>query len=240
MTIPFWSNDLTILFNKDYILELWPSNKMTYEQKLNSITRLILLLTILGFIFTQNLRILFVGIITISVIFILFNVSKNNHTREIKENFEGFENEECKNPLDEKGIVINPETLTKYLKSDFQMNNPKNPFSNVLLTEIGDDPSRNAAPPAFNPNVYEDITKSVKKMVQNLNPDIKNTNKQLFGDLGENFYLDQSNRNFYSTANTRVANDQGAFAQYLYGDMPSCRDGDAFACVQDNIRYNLY
>ena len=41
-----------------------------------------------------------------------------------------------------------------------------------------------------------------------MNPGIKNTNKQLYGDLWNNFELDQSNRLFYSTANTRVANDQ--------------------------------
>jgi hypothetical protein len=35
-----------------------------------------------------------------------------------------------------------------------------------------------------------------KKMVQKLNPGIKNTNKQLFGDLGENFYLDQSKKEY--------------------------------------------
>ena len=36
-----------------------------------------------------------------------------------------------------------------------------------------------------------------------------------------NFY---AYRVFYSTANTRVANDQGAFGQYLYGDMPSSKE----------------
>ena len=238
MVIQFWSNDLTILFNKDYMLELWPTDKMTYEQKMNAISRLIVLLTILGFIFTRNIRILLVGIITVSIIFILYNVSKNKERNNKYKDKENFEN--CESSLDKENVIINPETLEKFLKSDFKANNSKNPFSNVLLTEIGDDPDRNAAPPAFNPNVYEDITNSVKKMVQDLNPDIKDTDKQLFGDLGENFYLDQSNRNFYSTANTRVSNDQGAFAKYLYGDMPSCRGGDAIACVQDNIRYNLY
>ena len=109
-----------------------------------------------------------------------------------------------------------------------------------MLTEINDKPERRAAPPAFNPEVYEDITKSTKRMVQNLNPEIKNTNKQLFGSLGENFELDQSMRIFNSTANTKIPNDQGAFADFLYGNMPSCKDGDDFACVKDNERYNLY
>jgi hypothetical protein len=118
--------------------------------------------------------------------------------------------------------------------------NKKNPLGNVLLTEIMDNPTRKPAPPSFNTEVYEDINVTTKKMVQSLNPSIKNTNKQLYGDLGEQFEFDQSQWSFYSTPNTKIPNDQGAFADYLYGDMPSCRDGNAFACIQDNIRYNLY
>ena len=72
--------------------------------------------------------------------------------------------------------------------------------------------------------------------------DFKNTNKQLFGDLFQNFELDTSNRQFFSTPNTRITNDQGAYAEYLYGNMPSGKssgpDG-AFARVQDNYRYIL-
>ena len=52
--------------------------------------------------------------------------------------------------------------------------------------------------------------------------------------------LDQSNRVFYSTANTRVSNDQGAYAKYLYGDMPSCKNNDTLECVKDSYRYTLY
>ena len=47
MTIQFWSNDPTVLFNKEYIFELWPTKDMCYEQKLNAITRLVILITIL-------------------------------------------------------------------------------------------------------------------------------------------------------------------------------------------------
>jgi hypothetical protein len=133
--------------------------------------------------------------------------------------------------------------LQEFLKTDFEPNTKLNPFANVLLTDIGDNPERKSAPPSFNPDVYEDITNSTKKMVQKLNPGIKNTNKQLFGDLGEKFYLDQSNRNFFSTANTRIANDQTAYANFLYGNMPSSKESGidgAMQRVKDNPRYNLY
>ena len=77
-----------------------------------------------------------------------------------------------------------------------------------------------------------------------MNPGIKNTDKQLYGDLWQEFELDQSNRAFFSTANTRVENDQGAYSQYLYGTMPSAKESTpegAFARVQDNsaVRWTM-
>jgi hypothetical protein len=88
--------------------------------------------------------------------------------------------------------------------------------------------------------VYGDINDAAKKTIQSMNPGIKTTDKQLFGDLGENFEFDQSMRSFYSTPSTQIPNDQGAYANYLYGDMPSCRDGDGMACVKDNYRYTMH
>jgi len=55
--------------------------------------------------------------------------------------------------------------------------------------------------------------------------------------------LDQSNRVFYSTANTRVANDQGSFGNFLYGNMPSSKESDFASGIQrekDSYRYTLY
>jgi hypothetical protein len=234
MTTQFWSNDLTALLNKDSIFELWPASNMSIEQKLNAITRLIIVLTILGFIFTQNLNILFVGVITIAVIYLLYNSKKQKISKDILNNLEGF------SANNSEISIQNPETLDYYLKSDFESVSKKNPMGNVLLTDIGSNPDRKAAPPSFNPSVSEEINKSAKKMIQSLNPGIKNTNKQLFGDLGEEFEFEQSMWNYYSNPNTKVANDQGAFAKFLYGDMPSCKDGDSYECVKDNPRYNLY
>jgi hypothetical protein len=73
MTIPFWLNEPTILFNKNYVFELWPTPYMCYEQKLNAITRLILLITILGYVLTNSIRILVVGILTLGLIFFRFD-----------------------------------------------------------------------------------------------------------------------------------------------------------------------
>jgi len=243
MTIQFWSNDPTILFNKEYIFELWPTANMCYEQKLNSITRLIILLTILGYILTMSKRVLAVGALTLLVIFILYNMRKQKVTKDMLEGFDVKGNEVTGMFDNKPKSFVNPVTLDAVLRTEFKEGNKKNPFSNVLLTQINDEPERKAAPPSFNVDVDGDITKNVKRAVQMLNPGIKNTNKQLFGDLWQQFLLDQSNRVFYSTPNTRVANDQGAYGQFLYGWMPSGKESTpegAFARVQDNYRYTLY
>jgi hypothetical protein len=244
MTIQFWSNDPTILFNKEFIFELWPTTNMCYEQKLNSISRLIILLTILGYILTMSKRILVVGALTLLVIFVLYNMRKQKVTKDMLEGFDVKGNEVTGMFDNKPKSFVNPVTLDAVLRTEFKEGNKKNPFSNVLLTQINDEPERKAAPPAFNPDCDEDITKNVKRAVQMMNPGIKNTNKQLFGDLFQQFQLDQSNRVFYSTPNTRVTPDTGAYAQYLYNNMKysgklSTPEG-AFSRVQDNYRYTLY
>ena len=243
MTIQFWSNDPTILFNKDYIFELWPTSYMCYEQKLNAISRLIILLTILGYILTMSKRILIVGVLTLLFIFILYNMRKQKLTKDMLENFEVKGNEVTGMFDNKPKSFVNPVTLDAVLRTEFKEGNKKNPFSNVLLTQINDDPERKAAPPAFNVDVDEDISKNVKRAVQMMNPGIKNTNKQLFGDLWQNFQLDNFLRPFNSCPNTRVTNDQGAYGEYLYGSMPSAKEDTpegALARVQDNYRYTLY
>lgn len=244
MTMQFWSNDPTILFNKDNVFELWPNTNMCYEQKLNAISRLIIILTVLGYILTMSKRVLAVGSLTLLAIFVLYSMRKQKVTKEMLEGF-NVKGNEVTGMFDNKPkSFVNPVTLDAVLRTEFKEGNKKNPFSNVLLTQINDEPERKAAPPSFNPDVDVDITKNVKRAVQMLNPGIKNTNKQLFGDLWQQFQLDNSLRSFNSTPNTRVANDQGAYAQYLYNDMKysgklSTPEG-AMARVQDNYRYTLY
>ena len=240
MTIQFWYNQPTILFNKDYIFELWPTTEMCYEQKLNAITRLIILLTILGYMLTMSMRILGVGAITILIIFVLFTMRKQKITKEMMN--EGFTGDQP--AMVQNAYYVNPVTLDSVLKSEFKEGNRKNPFSNVLLPQINEDPERKAAPPSFNVDVDEDITRNIKKAVQMMNPSIKDTNKQLFGDLYQDFELTQSNRQFFSNPNTRICNDQGAFGEYLYNNLKfsakeSTPEGN-MTRYADAYRYTLY
>lgn len=246
MTTQIWIDDPTILFNKEHIFDLWPSQNMCYEKKINAITRLVILITILGYIFSMSLRILIIGLVTLCAIYILYKFKKTSNKNGLNVNTEGFkvQGNEVTGLFDKSNIIENSVNLDTIIKSEFKEGNKKNPFSNVLLTEIMDEPNRKSAPPSFNPDIDEDITKYVKKSVQSMNPGINNTNKQLYSSLWDNFELDQSNRLFYSTANTKVVpGDQGSFGQYLYGNMPSAKESTIEGNLQrekDNYRYILY
>ena len=243
MTTPFWSNDPTILFNKDSISQLWPTQQMTFEAKLNAISRIIIVMSLLGFLFTRNINILVIGVVTLAIIFTLYKLRKQKLVSSLIKK-EGFTVNSSTQPvaLSQNQMTTNPVTLETVLRSNFHPTTKKNPFGNVLLTDIMDTPNRPAAAPSFNPDVYDDIDSAVKKQTQMLNPGIINTNKQLYGDLYENYQLDNSMMRFYSTANSRIASDQGAFSQYLYGNMPSSKssgpDG-SFQRVADSYRYIL-
>lgn len=227
MTTPFWSNQPTILFNKEYMLQVWPTQQMTFESKLNAISRLIILLTILGFIFTRNINLLIICAITLAIIFTLYRLRKQKIVSSLIKK-EGFNVSPSLNKQSSSShsaaMTTNPVTLESVLRSEFHPTTKKNPFGNVLLTDIGDTPDRLAAAPSFNPDVYDEIDSAVKKQTQMLNPGIINTNKQLYGDLLSNYDLDKSLMRFYSTANTRVTSDQSAYANYLYGSMYSSKE----------------
>jgi hypothetical protein len=224
----FWFNNNYLILINNY--DLLPNSNMTWERKLNTITRLIILLSVICFLITKNRNIIVVGLICLLLIILSYKYN-------VKEN---YINVSTSSNQIKKNKNFNSIPLKSILKKDFYQNNKSNPFGNVLLPEINSNPNRKPAPPSFNLDVEKDNTNNVKEAIQSLNPDIIDTNKQLFGDIYQNFELDQSNRIFYSNANTKVTNDQGAFAEFLYGNMPSAKEGNQFALLQDNYRYILY
>ena len=115
MAIKVWFDDPTILFNKDYIFELWPTMDMCYEQKINAITRLVILITILGYILTTSQRIVAVGVLTLVVIYVLFKSRKQKLTNDMIN--EGFTTVQ---------VTGEPVPLDAVLKTDFKQGN-KNP-----------------------------------------------------------------------------------------------------------------
>jgi hypothetical protein len=200
----FWVDDPLVLFKKEKIQNIWPNDKLSYSEKWNSITRMVVILSILGYILRGNIHFIVVGLITLALIVFLFHNNKQNLKQESFTNKENGTNK-----------------LLSILKPVTYESNSKNPMSNLLLTQIQDEPKRVQAPPSYTKDNIEIINTNTKKMVKELNNSNKDIDKRLFQDLGDNFQFDQSMRSFYTPAITTNPNAQDEFAKFCYGDMPS-------------------
>jgi hypothetical protein len=81
--------------------------------------------------------------------------------------------------------------------------------------------------------VNKTILGQAKQLVQDANPDQPNIADKLFKDLGEQMTFEQSMRQFYSNPSTTTPDDQQAFAEFCYGGMISCAEGNKFACARN-------
>lgn len=234
--IPFWSENPNVLLNNEFMFEFFPVEKMSFEQKLNAISRTVILLSLMTFLYTKSVRILIIGGISLFFIFMLHK-SKKVENDEIQKKKEGFyeimKDDPNRSPADP--------FKSADLSNVFREPDSANPFGNVLVTDYIYDPKRKPAPPAFNQRVNEDIIEKAKEVVRNANPDQPDITEKLFTDLGDQYVFEQSLRPFHSTASTTIPNDQQSFSEFCYGSMVSCKEGNGFACAKNNAgNYNLY
>lgn len=226
---PFWTDNPNILFDTSHITEFFPTEEMSYPRKLNAISRAVIYATILVFAYTRSIRTLIISAITLFSVYLV-------HSYHVKEKESGKQKETfsdlVRDTLEEADVEL-PSTEI------FQAPTPVNPFSNVLLSDYDYNVNKKPAPPSFNQNVAGDVLLQAKQMVREMNGDQPEIVDKLFKDLGEQFVFEQSLRPFHSTSNTTIPNDQQAFAEFCYGSMVSCKEGNKFACARNLARHTM-
>jgi Family of unknown function (DUF5762) len=221
--IPFWTENPNIIMNQEFITEFFPTTEMTFNQKLNAISRSIILMTIVVTMITRSIRVVVGAILTLGSIVLLHHYHKNQ------------EEESFSNPA-----LDTLKQNNKPIGDVFDTPTSSNPFSNVLITDYEDNPNKKPAPPLTGAKAYNDVLNNAKKLVDEANPDQPNVSDKLFHSVNEKLNFEQSLRPFHSTASTTIPNDQGAFAEFCYGSMKSCKEGNLFACARNTSHYNLY
>ena len=108
MNNSFWFNEPSILLRKDKVLQLWPYESMSFEDKLNAATRFVILISILGYMVLNNYLILLFGIVLILGLLLLYRGTKQSM-------IESFETQ---------------------LHSDDDKFTKQNPLYNVLMSDI--------------------------------------------------------------------------------------------------------
>jgi hypothetical protein len=210
---------------------------MSYEQKLNAISRSVLLMTMVLFIISRSVRLLIIGAITLGAIFLVYyyhtKEKEKNESKKIVETIkESFESSPAIAYLQQQNIPIPDDVFDKPSSS--------NPFDNVLVTDYDYNPNKKPAPPAFNTNINNEILKQAKQLVSEANPDQPDIADKLFKGLGDQLVFEQSLRPFHSNPATTIPNDQKAFADFCYGGMISNKEGNAFAAARNMSHYTLY
>lgn len=151
MNSKFWFEDPSVLFNRNNYMLFFPTSYMNHHQKLNSLIRLSVYISIVMFLYSMNYLYLFIPIVTMILTFLMFKSS--NYRLKSKETF-------C-----EDKNYINP---TK-----------DNPFMNILMNEYIDNPCRDTilnneqsnnneiiknVNDKFNINLYKDLSDVYDKM----------------------------------------------------------------------------
>jgi Family of unknown function (DUF5762) len=237
-TIPFWAENPNILMKPEYLMEFFPSGDMSYNQKLNAISRTVIMVTLLLFAVNPTPMTLIYGIVTFVAIYLVYYYHRNEKRKSDKQRLENMsvmmEGDSDSNPA----IAALGKSIP--LEGVFDDPTSQNPFSNVLVTDYLENPNKKPAPPAFNQNVNGAILTQAKHLVQEANPDQPDIADKLFKDLGEQLFFEQSLRPFYSNSATTIPNDQQAFSDFCYGSMVSCKEGNQFACAKSiSTRHTL-
>ena len=195
MSQQFWLENPRILLKKENLHDLWPSQNMSMERKLNTMTRFLFIISMVGFILINRVSILFLGGIFIAIIvFYYYNREYFNFKHD-----EGFS-------------LFNKKETTHCMPT------LQNPLMNPLTSDFN---TNNKTKPALPNEAYGDmVNETAKETINVLNSDNKDSSK-LFNDLEKNHDFEKSMRQFAINPSILVPNNQEDFLSFCYKDLPS-------------------
>lgn len=202
---PFWYKHIGIIFQVNRLSEFFPTTSLTYNEKLNSIFRLTIYISLVLIIIKKNYIYIYIALGGGLFTYLLY---KKNI--EIDKEHLNFRN---KHKLDSSNIDIDKHK--KNIPANCSRPNRDNPFMNLLLSDIKYNPEHIACNPSE--SIKSDINQKF--------------DYNLYRDIGDVFNRDNSQRQYYTTPSTTLPNDQSRFANWLYKIPTSCKSGNGIDCV---------
>jgi hypothetical protein len=174
-----WFKTPTVLFDSDNWSKFVPTKDMTTSEALNAVLRFSVYFSLLLFLATGvGGYIMSIPIMMASTI-LLYNLFPNGKTIE--------------------SFIARSESLAP----EYTMPSKENPFMNVLLTEIHDNPDRADAAPTNRRDVKADVYKSFQ------------ATSDIYMDTTDLFDQAQAMRTFHTMQSARVPNDLEGFKKWL-------------------------
>ena len=175
-------------------------NQKHLGDSLNSYTRFVIVVAIVLFCATKENNYIYIALFLIVLIVIMYYSFKKDNFEEV--NYES-QNQQIINEL------LSQEKLPRRQSDYYNVNvSENNPLKNVPITDYNKEPT------------YFKSTASDSS-----------TNKFVEGKIfqtADQWVFDRNTRQFYTTANTSVPNDQTGFANWLYGTENICKEGSIY------------
>jgi hypothetical protein len=207
ISTPFWYKDPSVLYDRDYIFEIFPSKRFDITRKLNSLLRLSILYSLIVYLINKDNRYIVLPFVVAAVTWVIWSRQTDTRVDDVLE-------ESMSNRLDDL-VMIND------LATECRVPTKDNPFMNPGLNEFSND---NVRMPKSCPS-YNNV--GVQNRMEQL------FNDDLYRDVKDIFGKNNSQRQFYTVPGNQVPNDQGSFAQWCYGQPKTCKEGNKLACLSD-------
>lgn len=195
----FWTSDINHLFKPILI----PKDYMSDDEKLNTIVRLIIFISILFALISLNKKFLVKSILFIIIILVISYLIYNNIDKinKIKEKF------------------LNSNKLTLINNELCNLPTNENPFMNNNIYDI------NTIKNNYNACQYSN--KNIKNKINQI------TNNTISYDDNDIYGVNPLNLVFYTVSNSKSNNDQKLFAEWLYKDSQTCKDNGGIECLNN-------
>jgi len=206
ITTTFWFNEPSILYEKQYLFEIFPFKRFDMIRKLNAIMRLFIIYSIVMYIIKRDNRYLIVPIVIGGITYFIWTRQKDTKEHEI---IKASVNDELSDLMKLNDLETECTVPTK-----------ENPFMNPSFFDYGNNKEKTKSCPSYN-NI------GMQRRIDEF------FNEDLYRDVNDVFDKNNGKRQFYTVPGSNVPNDQGSFAQWLYGSPSTCKEGNnPIACLQ--------
>jgi Ca2+/Na+ antiporter len=198
-----WYKDIQGLMTEHNFVKFFPTKEMTFAEQLNAILRFSIYFSIVMFIIKKDTNVFMLVLVVALFTFLIYSVDEKNKIKD-------------KQTIEKMGLMQD-----RYTKEVCQRPTEDNPFMNVLISDIKENPERPRAC-RYKGKVKADIKKAF------------DTN--LYRDVDDVFQKKASDRQYYTTAITTIPNDVDTYAKWLYMTGKTCKEGNGDRCYTNTYK----
>lgn len=226
MPDPIWIKDLNILFQEKRLIDFVPSKDQTTEERINSIVRFSLYISIILALYYSNAKYLAISGFVLAFTYIIYR----ENSVEAKELEEKFNNDTLlklnnfgNGRIEKLENEVRPDDSVKCTMPTID-----NPFMNVTMKDymnLDDNGKIIDRLPACNPD-----DPVIKKQID------ESFNNNLYKDVSDVFGKMSSQRNYFTMPWTTIPNKQDEFARWLYLNPKTCKEDQDNCLRYEDIR----